>query len=274
MWSLTPRKLMARFRWLAQKYVRHQGFYLETKADPEDVKETINLLKPRPLAQSLIRIGGDNDGGYLVPDDLENIDGCFSPGVSTIATFEEMLAQDHGIPCFLADYSVDAAPVENNLFDFEKKYLGSQNDDVFIRLEDWIARKESGKTFNDLILQMDIEGSEYDVIIDTPTEVFERFRIIVAEIHYLDAMLSKNGLRLMRAVLAKLTRNHVVVHLHPNNCCGVQVSDGLEVPRVLELTLLRKDRFVAGDQPLSFPNPLDQPNIADRNDIILPASWY
>ncbi len=33
-------------------------------------------------------MGGENDGGYLVPDDLEGIEYCFSPGVSNIATFE------------------------------------------------------------------------------------------------------------------------------------------------------------------------------------------
>jgi hypothetical protein len=41
-----------------------------------------------PVKFNLLRIGGDSDGGYLVPDDLENISSCFSPGVSDIFNFE------------------------------------------------------------------------------------------------------------------------------------------------------------------------------------------
>ena len=43
---------------------------------------------------NLLRIGGDSDGGYLLPDDLENISSCFSPGVSDIFDFEFTLAFD------------------------------------------------------------------------------------------------------------------------------------------------------------------------------------
>ena len=40
---------------------------------------------------NLIRIGSKNDGGYLVPDDLKNINACFSPGVDLNVNFDKLI---------------------------------------------------------------------------------------------------------------------------------------------------------------------------------------
>lgn len=46
------------------------------------------MMKPVPCPYRLIRIGGHEDGAYLVPDDLANVRACFSPGVSNHKDFE------------------------------------------------------------------------------------------------------------------------------------------------------------------------------------------
>ena len=94
----------------------------------------VSRLHPVITDKELVRIGGDFDGGYLVPDDLDGIVACFSPGVDVTATFEEALLE-RGIPCFLADASVDAPPIEHPLIDFERKFLGVVNDEVTTTLE-------------------------------------------------------------------------------------------------------------------------------------------
>ena len=73
------------------------------------------LLASRPLRTNfpLIRIGSLNDGGYLLPDDLSGVAACFSPGVAKVADFENQITEK-GIPCFLADYSVDKPPLKIN----------------------------------------------------------------------------------------------------------------------------------------------------------------
>jgi FkbM family methyltransferase len=86
----------------------------------------------------------------------------------------------HGIECFLADYSVDKPAIDNSLFNFTKKYLGNKNDYQTIRLESWI---KDNKSDDEMLLQMDIEGAEYQVILDTPSETLRRFRILVIEFH-------------------------------------------------------------------------------------------
>ena len=84
------------------------------------IAQFLSSVSPITTEHSLIRVGGNNDGGYLIPNDIENIDACFSPGVSNVANFENDLTK-LGIPCFLADFSVENPPFQNPLFDFEKK---------------------------------------------------------------------------------------------------------------------------------------------------------
>ena len=49
------------------------GLYYEKITPKEKILELIKLLKPIKSQLKLIRLGGESDGGYLVPDDLKNI---------------------------------------------------------------------------------------------------------------------------------------------------------------------------------------------------------
>ena len=237
------------------------------------LRNTISTMRPLQCGHELIRIGGNGDGGYLVPDDLDGIVACFSPGVDRIAQFELTLAQRYGIPCFLADASVAEAPERHPIIHFERRFLGSQPDDKYMTLDDWVTRKEDRFGSGDLILQMDIEGAEYDVLTHASDEMLNRFRVIVLELHGLERLFL-NGFRLFfDSMIRKLLKNHAVVHLHPNNCCGKTSWGGVEIPRVMELTLLRNDRVFATGYREDFPHPLDDDNT--RNPTLpLPPMWY
>ena len=64
-------------------------------------------LRPQSMPYKLIRLGGRGDGAYLLPDDLENIEACFSPGVSYSKFFEDDLTNLYNINCHLCDFSKD-----------------------------------------------------------------------------------------------------------------------------------------------------------------------
>ena len=76
-------------------------------SDREHVLSFIRRLHPIAPACGLIRIGSHEDGGYLLPDDLDGIKHCFSGGVGPSSSFEIDLLQRAGIRSFLADASVD-----------------------------------------------------------------------------------------------------------------------------------------------------------------------
>jgi hypothetical protein len=229
-------------------------------------------LRPVKTKYPLIRVGGKNDGGYLIPDDLSGISTCFSPGVDVTASFEKDLAC-RGILSHLADGSVDGAPDNFRILSFTKKYLDGVNTNDYMTLEFWVKR-EAPMT-GDLILQIDIEGGEYTTILATPIDILRRFRIIAIEIHDTHEWFNNSiAWGVAQTFFTKLLQDFHVVHNHPNNNCQVLQADDLFMPTVFELTLLRKDRAAPKGFCDQFPHPLDQPNVLDKPDRPLPEGWY
>ena len=72
------------------------------KADEKALRAFAAEFRVNTVNVPLVRIGGEGDGGYLLPDDLKGIRKCFSPGVSTTAEFEKHVARTYGIKSFLA----------------------------------------------------------------------------------------------------------------------------------------------------------------------------
>src|SRR5215213_9459706 len=96
------------------------GISFGKQTDMARVLNLISRLHPIDTEHSLIRLGSDNDGGYLIPDDFEGIVACFSPGVEINASFENDMLK-RGIGCYLADGSVDGAPIQG--VHFLKKFI-------------------------------------------------------------------------------------------------------------------------------------------------------
>jgi hypothetical protein len=65
------------------------------------------------------------------------------------------------------------------------------------------------------------------------------------------------------------------VHIHPNNAGGELTYMGVQIPRILEITFLRNDRFLqsVGAQEVQIPHPLDVKNVPLKNDIKLTQEW-
>jgi len=249
-----------------------RGLFVAHSTHDQEIIALLKAIRPKSTAVPLVRIGNAADGGYLVPDDFENVRYCFSPGVSDNSTFEAELAAK-GIESFLADWSVEGPAVESEMFHFEKRYIGARTDQTTMTLKSWVERSVSEDS-GDLILQMDIEGSEYDVVFNTPEEVWNRFRIVLIEFHDFNYIFNPLGLRLVSLCFARLLEVFDVVHIHPNNYSGSSKRGRLEIPRMLEFTFLRKDRVGNWDFRSDFPHALDCPNIPESPDLLLPKCWY
>jgi hypothetical protein len=127
-----------------------------------------------------------------------------------------------------------------------------------------------------LILQMDIEGNEWPILADVSSETLSRFRIIVMELHGLDNLLTNPlGIGIFESVFTKLNDLFSVVHLHANNCCQALEYRGVKIPRVLEVTLIRKDRYSVSStlyEPM-IPNSLDSPNVPNKPELQISKDW-
>lgn len=248
------------------------GLNLAKPVDAGNVRGLIRKLRPLDCGKELIRIGGHGDGGYLLPDDLAGIEYCFSPGVSTRSHFEDHLA-NLGIRSFMADYSVDAPSISRPEFVFDKKFLGASDRGEFFTLATW-KNKYLKEYSGDLILQMDIEGFEYEVILNAPDELLKQFRILVIEFHFLDKLFDKFSFGMISSCMEKLLQNFYVVHIHPNNCSGTIGRAGVEVPRIIECTFLNKSRVSSTRPQRIFPHSLDADCVPERPSLPLPKCWY
>jgi hypothetical protein len=230
------------------------------------------FMTPQATDTPLIRLGDFGDGGYLVPDDLRGIAACYSPGVSEQASFEMDMAK-RGIPSFMADASVERPPLNVPGAAFVRKFLGDTDKGQFMTLASWVAATDPDPEA-DLLLQMDIEGAEYATLAAAPRDLLRRFRMIVIEWHHLPSILTKpRFLAPALAVAEKLREDFVTVHLHPNNVSGSVEIEGQMIPRVVEATLLRRDRASGLRPARDLPHPLDRRHNPKRPALALPARW-
>jgi len=238
----------------------------------ERILSLIKELNPVDTGVELIRIGPSGDGGYLLPNDLSGIQACFSPGVHTQIAFDIDIAR-RGMRVHLADAAVPAPQDMTTNMTFIPKYVGAVNDQTTITMDDWVQQAGEAGSY-DLMLQMDIEGSEYEVLMSTSEALLKRFRIIAMEFHMLDQLWNPGFLSLVKPIFQKLLASHYCVHIHPNNFCGVFVRGGIEIPTVMEFTFYRKDRLRGTVKPITrLPHPLDVDN-KDRPPIVLPLYWW
>lgn len=260
-------------RRLARRFARSAllatGTYPTRLTDDGRLRSLVSALRPREVP--LRRLGPDGDGGYLVPDDLDDIVACFSPGVSHRSGFEKDCA-DLGMRVYLADRSVEGPAETHPAFHFTGKHVGLTADADTMPIDAWVNSAASDSS-GDLLLQMDIEGHEYEVVLGLSESVTRRFRIIVIEFHQLDDLLSAPFFRLASRSFEKLLHTHACVHVHPNNCCGMVDHAGIGIPNTAEFTFYRRDRLHDAGYAQTFPHPLDRDNT--RNPPLpLPRAWY
>ena len=236
-----------------------------------ELRSFLNKLSPVSPGISMLRLGPRGDGGYLVPNDLKGIEACFSPGVNLISGFERACAE-LGMQVFLADKSVEGAAESHRLFTFTRKYVGVTTNDDFMTIDDWVVSSLPGSQ-QDLLLQIDVEGYEYEIFLGISDQLLQRFRIIVAEFHSLDQLWNKPFFQLAERSFHKILQTHTCIHIHPNNCCGQVSKGGLDIPRVAEFTFLRNDRIIDLSPVTTFPHQLDCDN-TDNPPLPLPKCWY
>lgn len=233
-----------------------------------------------------MRVGGDSDGSYVIPDDLVGVDLCVSPGVNTCKLFEDELLSTYGIRSVLCDPTISENDITTPLVEgsqiLVKKWVSSVDSDQCVTLDSLNHRFFSSSS-HDKILQIDIEGGEYEAICSSDLQTLKEYRMITIEIHEL-GFLAEPWTQQYYQILELsqiLSESFVCVHAHGNNCCGELFLPGLtmNIPRCLELTLLRKDRLLNdivehGDSAPVIAQTDGMQNVPGVDPIMLGDAWF
>ena len=88
--------------------INFQNFILKkyNKNQLQLIDRFLKKIKIVDCGYQLVRIGSNSDGGYLIPDTLDQIEFCFSPGVGETSSFEDHLKK-FNIKSFLADGTIN-----------------------------------------------------------------------------------------------------------------------------------------------------------------------
>jgi len=224
-------------------------------------------LKPFNSEFKKIRIGTLGDGGYVLPNDLLSISSLLSIGIGSEVSFDLHFAK-LGVPIYQYDPTVEAPPISHPNFEFHKIAWGEVNNDSTRTLETMNKIHRLDET-HDAILKFDTEGAEWNTIPFIDINILKNYRIIVCELHGMSSIGNDTFRKTVEKTMKILTNSHTVVHLHANNCCGIHIVEGIPIPAVVELTLLRNDRSDFSTYQSPIPGPLDFPSMRDRPELIL-----
>lgn len=249
--------------------------YLNKVIKNEKLIKQLRSLKIYKTDLTLKRVGPINDGGYILPSNLSSVDFCISPGVAASFEFERQLKKDWNIDSILIDGTLEKSLAEKieslNEFKFIKKNLANKDTKNHISIDHLLKSLEGKK----LILQMDIEGYEYEILSNIKEKNLKQFDHLIVEFH--DFFQIKKGIfnRKLFKIINKVNKYFTLVHIHPNNCCGVFEINSINIPNVFEVTFVNNSLLKYKKiENLNLPHPEDSPNLAYKNEILLDKFFY
>ena len=229
------------------------------------------LLSPRGISgKKKVRIGANSDGGYILLDDFENVKIAYSFGISTEISFDKALA-DKNIDVYMYDHTIEKLPFSNLKFHWKKVGITDQKGikNNMKTLSELI--KDNGHiNENNIILKMDIEGSEWDIFNNIREDILLQFKYILVEFHFRDEFKS-----IYSKVFKKLNKSHQIFHLHCNNCCPIINFDGYMICSALEVSYIIKANNTFIPNLDSFPvKNIDYVNVKEQLDINFFLNMY
>ena len=239
-----------------------------TALHQESILSVVRLLEPRKAAgYEKIRVGSAGDGGYIQLDDYSNISAAISFGICNDDNWDLAVAR-MGVPVYQFDHTIEKAPSTHPLLHFERKKAAGNPSADAVTIAGLVAA-HSKLSAPDIILKMDIEGSEWDVLDNASSESLSKLSQIVCEFHGLERLYEAPFHARALRVFGNLAQQFAVIHVHANNNGDICNLANIVVPSVLEITFANRARYSFAESNETFPTPLDAPNRPDLAEIRL-----
>jgi hypothetical protein len=181
------------------------------------------------------RLGNNFDGGYVIGK-IGNVYDCYiSAGVSDEESFSRDFINYYKMNknnSFAFDGTIRAYPTNyTNNITFIRKNINSYFDDKNVNLLYFMSN------YKNIFLKMDIEGSEYNWLLNTSEDKLLSFKQIVCEFHGINDNSWGATYQEKLQCFKKLSNTHYLIHIHGNN----HSERTNKIPDVIEATFIRKD---------------------------------
>lgn len=225
------------------------------------------LLTPRSLGLTKIRVGAPTDGGYILAAELiprHRI--VYSLGIGGDCSFDAALAETCD-RVLMFDGTIPGLPQHHPKFQFYNTNVDSRLMNASL---DVLPESEYQ---HDILLKMDIEGSEYELFGGLRLDNLLKISQICMELHFVTQY--PPCIDLLVSLLAEFE----LFHIHANNNVLrreiFQTSAVIDdLPDVLELTWIRKDRY-AYSRPETQPYPIEGLDFKNQPDLPdVPLNWW
>lgn len=234
-------------------------------------EEFLDLLAPMSMKDhSLIRVGPNYDGGYIMVNDKLDNNVVYNFGIGEEVNWDLGLTM-RGSTIFQYDHTIEKPPLTNNNMRFFKLGLSPiLCDDKKMKTIEELLIENGHENKTDMILNIDIEGGEWDVLSSISPDILSRFYQIIIEYHFLYSIVNKEiGEKYIRA-LKNINKSHQVVHVHGNNYGPNAILNNFTyLPTYIEVTYVKKTgiNFEICDE--IFPRSIDKPNKPGTYDYAL-----
>jgi hypothetical protein len=138
---------------------------------------------------TLKRYGGPNDGGYLMCENLIEAQSAYSYGINTEDAWGCQVANQFEIPIHQYDCFTEHRPTcDGGTFVFHDECVGPRTETIEGRLFDSVTNQlaKNGDTDKRILLKIDVEGAEWDSLMELSDEALDRIDQIPMEMHGTD----------------------------------------------------------------------------------------
>lgn len=213
----------------------------------------------------LIRVGGKNDGGYIMLDDFDDSKIAYSFGIGQNITWDEFMA-DKGIDVYCYDHTIDCLPKENDRLHFNKIGISGidKSEEKLLSMSS-ILHRNCHDGVRNIILKMDVEGAEWDFFESVSSDLLNCFSQMTFELHAMTYRTKRKTI----AVLKKINKTHQAIWIHANNYGGVDNAGNISIPDLLEITYVNRNQYKFIPTVYNCPLDIDEPNRKGEPDIVL-----
>jgi FkbM family methyltransferase len=230
-----------------------------------NLSSIIQLLQPRLAATSLIRLGCQGDGGYVIASVFDSKI-CLNLGVGDEVSSDLDLLH-RGFKIYAIDGTVTNPLPEESKYIFIAKNIGYTKSNESTTDLKTIFREHPDLEKVDLVL-LDIEGWEYKVF-QEELEFIAKTKQLVVEFHGLELIADYEFSEQFIDILKRLSKTHKPIHVHANNSGGTLPIGGASWPTILEVTFLMNELCTSEISHGPFPSAIDFPNVDVRPDVDL-----